>query len=355
MKLPIATFYPAHSSNYTKGRNRAVKFITIHHTAANNSTLRHLWANPARNGSSHFFVHGSRIEQYVDTKDTAWTNGNWASNNECITIEVNGDWRGGFRNQAALNNLEKLMREIIKHYPNIGINYHNDISSTQCPGELKSKGLARAIYDKIKKENQVSKISYKKITPKKVELTKDAKLWDFNFTSWSAAKPVKSYKKGHVADVVAEAKNQLGGVYYMTAYSYNNGKIRSTHGFNKADTKNYTAPAPKPPKPPENCDAVKKELWDKEAALEKANKQHETTLKTLEQKTEELDDQIDLNESHKRMTKKMGKEIVSLNKENAKLLNKNADLVLELGEKGELSWTEHLRLSVKKLIERIKP
>jgi regulator of replication initiation timing len=150
MRLAGVPFYPAHPSNYTVGRNRAVRFITIHHTAANNTTLRHLWANPDRNGSSHFFVSDTVTEQYVELKDTAWTNGNFASNNESITIEINGNWATSHFSQATLNRLEDLFRRILQHYPNVTLNYHNDIVATACPGSLKSKGYAQATFNKAK-------------------------------------------------------------------------------------------------------------------------------------------------------------------------------------------------------------
>jgi len=156
MNIP---FYPAHSSNFTKGRNRAVRFITIHHTAANNTTLRNLWANPARNASSHYFVSSTRIEQYVKLADTAWCNGNFASNSECITIEVNGNWQGTYYNQKTIDNLTKLLAHIKKIYPTIQLNYHNDIVATICPGTLKSKGYARKAFSNNNQGGNVANIT----------------------------------------------------------------------------------------------------------------------------------------------------------------------------------------------------
>lgn len=258
MRLKIANWYPAHSSNQTAGRGgNSVDRITIHHTAANNTTLRYLWADPARNGSSHFFVSDKAIEQYVDTDNTAWTNGNFASNQKAITIEVNGDWRNGYYNQGALNNLQSLLVEIRRNYPTTRITYHMDesLSKTLCPADLKHKGYALQVWNNATailqpKPPTVTSIIYKAITPKKVMLTRDANLWNFNFTKWTDAKAIGSYPKGHVVDVVAEATNALGAKYYMTAYSYNNGAIRATNGFNVADVKNYVEPViPKPPEP----------------------------------------------------------------------------------------------------------
>lgn len=264
MRIPGTNFHPAHSSNYTKGRNRPIRKFTVHHVGGLVDTLRYLWADPTRNGSSTLFVSATRREQYVDTANTPWTNGNFASNSESITCEVNGDWRNGYKNSATLKNLEEVMYQCLKKWPHLKLEYHMDVTSTStlCPADLKHKGYAKQAWDRAKAriaaDNKpkptpkppAPKITYKRITPKRIELIRTASLWDFNFTDWSKAKAVKTYQKGTVIDVVAKATNSLGGVYYMTAYSYNDGKIRATNGFNIADAKDYVPPAPKPePKP----------------------------------------------------------------------------------------------------------
>ena len=255
MKLSIAQFYQAASSNYSRGREQPIRYVTIHHSAGWENTLRYLWANPSRNGSSHFWVGNlaGQIEQYVDTDDTAWTNGNWRSNNESLTIEVRGDWRG-YYDKGTLDNLEKLLVEIRKRFPNVGIEYHKDVSDkiTLCPADLKDKGWARQTWDRVTAilnppKPPAPKITYTKITPKRIELIRSANLWNFNFTEWSKAVAVKQYGQGSVIDVVAVATNALGAKYYMTAYSYNDGAIRSTNGFNLADCKDYIPVVTLPP------------------------------------------------------------------------------------------------------------
>lgn len=269
MRLPIANWFPAHSSNQTAGRGgNAIDRITIHHTAANNNTLRYLWADPARNGSSHFFVSDSTIEQYVDTNNTAWTNGNFASNQRAITIEVNGDWRNGYYNQATLNNLQRLLVELRRNFPTTRLTYHMDESSTTtlCPADLKHKGYALTVWNNAYAVLNPPKptppptpapnvITYKPIAKKQIVLIRDANLWNFNFTKWSDAKAIGSYPAGYVvSNVVAIATNSLGGQYYMTSYSYDNGAIKATNGFNIADVKDYTLPPveipPSEPTPP---------------------------------------------------------------------------------------------------------
>jgi len=225
-------------------------------------TLRYLWGDPNRNGSSHFGVFPGKIEQYVNLGDTAWCNANFASNQESITIENWGDWRNGWTNTDVLANLKKLLRELRKAYPHLQVNYHQDVSQvpTACPAQL--RGHAQRVWDELTNEfNQPApaptpvptKISYATIPAKKVILKRAANLWNFNFTDWAKAQSVGSYPAGYVIDVVAVATNAVGGKYYMTAYSYDGGKIRATNGFNTADCDDFKepAPAPKPedPKP----------------------------------------------------------------------------------------------------------
>lgn len=260
MKLGIAAYYQANGSNYTPGRIRPIKYITVHHSAGWEQTLRYLWADPNRNGSSHFWVGNNpgHIEQYVDTNDTAWTNGNWYSNNESITIEVRGDWRG-YYDQNTLNNLGKLLLELRKNYPSAAISYHKDVSDkiTLCPAELKDKGYAKAVWDDVSRQlagpaptptPPAATLTYRPITPKRVKLIRTANLWNFNFNDWAKAKAVGDpYQAGHLVDVVAIGKNNLGGEYYMTAYSYNNGNVRATNGFNVKDCEDYVPAITQPP------------------------------------------------------------------------------------------------------------
>lgn len=257
MRISIAQFFSAAASNFTRGREgQPIKFITIHHSAGWEATLRYLWADPNRNGSSHFWVGNlpGQIEQYVDTNDTAWTNGNWRSNTQSITIEVRGDWRG-YYDQQTLDNLELLLRELRKNYPAVAIEYHQDVSDkmTLCPADLKHKGYARAVWDKVtawlQPKPPAPAISYQPIEPKRIQLTRTTSLWNFNATSWEQInkQSVKIFGEGEVIDVVAIATNQLGSKYYMTAYSYNNGAVRATNGFNVADAKDYVPVITQPP------------------------------------------------------------------------------------------------------------
>ena len=260
MRIPGIPFYPAAPSNYTKGREAPVDRICVHHSAGWENTLRYLWADPNRNGSSHFWVGNQpgQIEQYVDTDDTAWCNGSWPSNVRSITIETRGDWRG-YYDQQTLDNLEGLFKTLRQMYPNAYITYHKveiDKSrypgGTACPADLQDKGYAKVEWDQAwaalnPPAPQPSPIKYETITPKRVRLIRSANLWNFNFSAWDKAQAVKSYQAGEVFDVVAIATNSLGGRYYMTPYSYNNGAIRATNGVNVVDCEDYVPVITQPP------------------------------------------------------------------------------------------------------------
>lgn len=261
MKLAGVPFYQAASSNYTKGRTAPVRKLTIHHSAGWEATLRYLWADPNRNGSSHFWVGNlvGQIEQYVDTADTAWCNGNWNSNCESISVETRGDWRG-YYDRGTLDNLYKLMVMLLPHYPNLILEFHQDVSTvyTLCPADLKHKGYAKAEFDKAVASFNTpaptptppanAGLTYEAIAPKRVKLIRTANLWNFNFTDWQKAQAVGSpYQAGHLVDVVAIGRNALGGKYYMTAYSFNNGAIRATNGFNVVDCEDYVPQITQPP------------------------------------------------------------------------------------------------------------
>ena len=265
MDLTNIAFYPASTSNYTVGRNRPLRKFTVHHTAALTNTLRYLWANPARNGSSTFFVSDSVIEQYVDTDDTPYTNGSFSSNSESITCEVNGDWRFGYFNQKTLDNLADLMYRCLKAYPNLTLEYHKDVIDTSvypggtvCPADLKDLGYAQRSWDVAKNRIKVEQTANNPSTPvslrvdipdKKVILIRDTNLWDMSFTSFNNARPIKALAEGTVIDVAGIYDHPLSTRdYYLSNYSWDHGQ---NYGFNQADCIDYVAPpVVVPPTPP---------------------------------------------------------------------------------------------------------
>lgn len=257
MTLPnITGFYPAAPSNQTAGRSGySLKYFTVHHSAGSEQTLRYLWADPNRNGSSHFYVSGSVREQYVDTDNTAWCNGNWISNCESVSCETRGDWRNGYYDQATLNNLTEVMYQCLKAYPHLQLTFHQDVSSgsTLCPADLKHKGYAAQCWQNAKNRIAVEQAAANPATPvnlrldipdKKVILIRDTNLWDMSFTSFSNAKAVAALPKGTVIDVAGVYDHPLSkSDYYLSNYSWNKGL---NNGINRADCEDYVEPAPVP-------------------------------------------------------------------------------------------------------------
>jgi hypothetical protein len=254
---PNIAWKPAHANNYTVGRQGTpVRKITFHHAVGSLDSVYQAWSNPTRGGSSHFGVGDGRIWQFVDMNNTAWTNGNWPSNLESVTIEHEGDWRNGFWSEGILNTSAQLVAWLRTVYPNITFTRHRDISPTACPADFPVElvwNRATALMNPPKPPTPVNPptqvtLQITDIANKKFVLNKDASLWDLNFTSWSNAKAVKTLTKGTPLEISATAKHPLGGLYYMTEYSYSKGIM---NGFNSVDCDEVIVTPPvEPPKPP---------------------------------------------------------------------------------------------------------
>jgi hypothetical protein len=84
------------------------------------------------------------------------------------------------------------------------------------------------------------------IVNKQVALVRDANLWDLHFAKWADAKAVKMLPVGTVIEASATAKHPLGGIYYLTEYSFSKG---ISNGINIKDCEdvNVEKPATTPP------------------------------------------------------------------------------------------------------------
>ena len=232
MNIP---FYPAHRSNYTVGRTSDITHITFHHTAAPNTTLRFLWGDPNRNASSHYYVGiaPNPVEQYVSESDTAWTDGNRASNARSITIETRGDWRFGYNSQETLDNLIALVKDIRSRYPGIEYQIHRDVSQTVCPGDLPVGLVWKATEPEAPRKANLRL----DIPDKKVVLIRDTNVWDMSFTSFAGARAVTALPAGTVIDVAGEYDHPLSKTdYYLSKYSWDN---NLNNGISKADCIDY--------------------------------------------------------------------------------------------------------------------
>lgn len=251
---PNITWVAAHPTNYTVGRLRPIRYITFHHVVGSDDSAVNKFKTAGVSVSAHFVCGDTKITQMVDLNNTAWCNGNWDSNNECITIEHEGDWRNGYRNQAVIDNSAKLVAWLRTVYPNIGFNRHRDVKATACPADLPVEEIwnkaSKLIADaSIPPAAPSPSLALQDIQNKIVITNKDANLWDLNFTSWATAKSIKVIPKGTEVEVSATAKHPLGGTYYLTEYSYSKGIM---NGINLVDCsdKVIIPPTPEPPVEP---------------------------------------------------------------------------------------------------------
>lgn len=125
------------SPNYTEGRQGTpVRHLTFHHIVGPVSSAISRFSNPANQVSTHFAVGAKGVYCFVDTDNTAWGNGNWLSNLESVSIEHEGDWRNGFRDEAVIANSVRLVAWLRSLYPTATPTRHRDIIATACPGDL---------------------------------------------------------------------------------------------------------------------------------------------------------------------------------------------------------------------------
>ena len=143
--------------NYTHGRKDKygndinAKKICIHHMAGNLSVevCGQIFQQRGRNASAHYGVGtDGRRALYVDEYNTAWANGNWASNCECVSIEIANSYAGGNYpvSDKALRSAIELVADIAKRNNlgrlSVGKNLicHSMVAQTYCPGDyLRSK------------------------------------------------------------------------------------------------------------------------------------------------------------------------------------------------------------------------
>ena len=144
---------------YTTGRSgKSIQYVTRHHIMGDMSAerVRDLW-NYEREASAHYVVENSgHIGQTVYDNNTAWSNGNWASNLVSVSIEHannTGRFAGDDYHDKSWNISETVIREGAKlgaalcwfyklGRPVLGKNVrdHNEFTATGCPVHLKRGG-----------------------------------------------------------------------------------------------------------------------------------------------------------------------------------------------------------------------
>lgn len=149
--------------HHTKGRGgAAIQYVTRHHImgALTTEQTRNVWLT--RQASAHYVVENSgQIGQIIYDRDTAWSNGNAASNRVSVSIEhANSgggpDWpisptviREGAKLAASLCWFYKLGR------PAFGRNIrdHQEFTATACPQHLRNGGRYHSEWMRIAQEH----------------------------------------------------------------------------------------------------------------------------------------------------------------------------------------------------------
>lgn len=163
-RYPNAVWKPI-KANFTRGANHPNTIV--YHTASDgrNTTSLQGWFNrPSTKASAHFFVDGSgRIEQYIDTADSAWSA--FSANSHSISIETHdGGNPANPWNNAQLFALTVLTDWIIKNHhiprqlctsPNSGgLGWHEMFSDWnhnghRCPGPVREAQVRNVILPHI--------------------------------------------------------------------------------------------------------------------------------------------------------------------------------------------------------------
>ena len=165
-------FMPAHSNNYSKGRNGyKVCKITPHHMAGKLTAKRcgELFQDPNRQASANYGIgYNGEIYCYVDEDNRAYTSSNRANDCQAITIEVANSQNGGDWpiSDASWNSLVNLCVDICRRYgfrleydgtPNGSLTRHNMFAATSCPGpylESKFPELVKLVNARLEEQLQ---------------------------------------------------------------------------------------------------------------------------------------------------------------------------------------------------------
>ena len=161
---PLATvLVKANKSNYTSGRQKKIRCITIHHMDGVLSAQQcgGIFQKQGRKASAHYGIGvNGEIGSYVEEEDTAWANSNWSSNSESISIETSDSALSNDYpvSDVTYNSLIRLVADIAKRN-NLGklvkgqnLTWHSMFYATTCPGPY----LLARIQDIADKANAIN-------------------------------------------------------------------------------------------------------------------------------------------------------------------------------------------------------
>jgi|GEM_PF-1807548 len=267
---------PAHSSNYTKGRSgKKINKIAVHHMAGVLTAKQcgNIFAKANRNASAHYGVgKDGDIALFVDEANTAWTNSNWNSNCESVTMELSNSSTGGKWpvGDKTLNSAIKLMADIAKRnklgklVKGKNVVWHSMYVATTCPGPYLLDKLeymchqANIIngYEEDTKPGEIKEVNYiVQVTTDVLNVRKEP--------STSSAITTQIKDRGAYT-IIAETKNE--GMTW--------GKLKSGMGWISLEyteiikVNTVTKPAPQPEQKEEPKPEVKEEPKVEEPKVE---------------------------------------------------------------------------------------
>lgn len=244
---PDIEFIPANSANYMLGRSGTpVRVIAFHHVVGSAQSALNRFAQPVQ-VSAHFIVGANKIYCSVDTDNTAYSNGDWASNLESVSIEHEGTWLNGFRDQRVLDNSARLVAWLRGLYPEAEPIRHRDVYPTACPGELPVEEIWDKASELINPPKPVP-VAPEWLTNRKAYVKTmyaqvgGVQLWNLD----NPAVPADSRVFPVNQEFKIGSKTSVGGVdYYITEYS--TGKnIAAGYKVSQLDLKPYKAPEQPP-------------------------------------------------------------------------------------------------------------
>lgn len=140
--------YTKLSPHYDSRGGHRITDITIHHMAGNLSVYECGEVFQTRPASSNYGIDSQgRVGMYVQEKYASWANGNFASNQRSITIELANDRTGGnwHVSDKAINKCIELCVDVCKRNGIAKLNFtgnkygnltmHRYFMATACPGD----------------------------------------------------------------------------------------------------------------------------------------------------------------------------------------------------------------------------